>query len=300
MKRVVEQWRSDDNINVLAFITDKCNYSCWYCYNRLKPKHADLNLNVLNKYVDFLHQNIDKKIQLDLIGGEPSCHPNLLDFTMNCTNAEMCIYTNLSQDINLYQRLQQNGMMFDITFHSMPYDEKNVGFMQNIKSIDANHIRGITVMLDKSHFDSNIQTYNELKRMFDGYDVDVDLQLVMIGDKCDSYSHTQLDIYNSLVENDKFKPFNVKFDDGSIAMVSHNQLYQLTKQKHYRWKCNAGLDLVYIHNTGDVYRCDGFYNFSISPEFNLNDGMRIIKTPTLCPMSNCPFEDNVHKWRIFK
>ena len=46
--------------------------------------------------------------------------------------------------------------------------------------------------------------------------------------------------------------------------------------------------------------CDGFYNFSISPEFNLNDGMRIIKTPTLCPMSNCPFEDNVHKWRIFK
>lgn len=47
----------------------------------------------------------------------------------------------------------------------------------------------------------------------------------MIDDKCDSYSHAQLDIYNSLVENDKFKPFNVKFDDGSIAMVSHNQLY---------------------------------------------------------------------------
>lgn len=190
--------------------------------------------------------------------------------------------------------------MFDITFHSIPNDEKNVKFMHNIERISPNNIRGVTVMLDKSHFDSNICTYQELTYMFKKSNIDVDLQLVMLDDECDNYSTSQLDVYYQLIKTDRFQPFVVKFSDGSTSLMSHNQLYELTQQKYYRWKCNAGLDLIYVHNTGDVYRCDGFYNYGMKPEFNLNDGMQMLHNPTICPMANCPFEDNVHKWKIFR
>lgn len=288
MHNVVKQWREDaTNFNILAFITDRCNYNCWYCYNHNKTKHADLDLNTLKKYVDFVKYKTNRAIDLDLIGGEPTQHPYLLDFCKSMDNVNICIYTNFSRDLEYLKTLAQHNVKFDITFHNDKID--------NIYAIDVKSIRGITVMLDKDQFDTGIETFKKLKKNFD----DVDLQLVFIGDSIDSYTQQQLDEYHSLIEDDQDCLFSVQLVDGSIMKVSHNQLYELTNQKYMHWQCNAGKDLIYIHNTGNVYRCDGCYNANLKPEFNIYNGMKIIQTGTICPVKNCPFEDNVMKRRVF-
>lgn len=52
-------------------ITKKCNYNCWYCYDKEFRENKDLDINLIKKYIDTLQENID----IQLIGGEPTLHP---------------------------------------------------------------------------------------------------------------------------------------------------------------------------------------------------------------------------------
>lgn len=290
MSDVVKQWREDaNNLNILAFITDRCNYNCWYCYNNGKPKHKDLDLNMLQKYVDFVKHETNRNIDLDLIGGEPTQHPNLIDFCQNNNNAKICIYTNFSKDVRYLQYLEACGVTFDITIH-----HRNI--IDKLQYISPYSIRGITVMLDKSSFDEDIKLFKIASTYFNH----VDLQLVFLGNELDDYSTQQMHMYEELTKKDNDLLFNVKFHDGNTASVSHNQLYDLTHQKYHNWYCNAGKDLMYIHNTGDTYRCDGYYNSNMPPEFNIYRGMKIFTNGTICKVENCPFEDNVAKQKVFR
>ena len=83
---------------ILAFICDKCNYNCIYCYNK-KPR-SFINLDLL-KFYNFLcklKEHLNKTINLELIGGEPTLHSDLYDFCKKCKDNGIIvtIYTNFS------------------------------------------------------------------------------------------------------------------------------------------------------------------------------------------------------------
>ena len=277
---------------VLAFITDICNKSCWYCYNKIPDQYKELDLSVFNAYIEFLKTK-RSDIDIELIGGEPSCHSKIVEFCKNCKAANMSMYTNFSKELPLYEQLANNGMKFDITYHT-----GNSTTLDNIYAIDVNSIIGITVMLDPTTFDNDIGVYTELKKSFPKLDVDV--QLVFIKDQvCDKYTADQLKIYDNLLLNDDSAFFEVKYKNTS-ELVTHNKLYELTKQHFKYWKCNAGKDLLYVHSNGNVYNCDGYFNARKPPLFNLYAGFKYINKATFCQVENCPFEDNVYKERIFK
>lgn len=151
-----------EKMQVLAFITDICNYDCWYCYvNKKEPnKQQSLDLDVLFQYLTSFHHVVSKPIELELIGGEPSCHPNILSFSetlYKCNiNITYCMYTNFSQKLSKYKSLAANGMRFDITVHNTGNSLSDRYVIENIMSIQTSSIREITVMLDKSKFDIGV------------------------------------------------------------------------------------------------------------------------------------------------
>ena len=93
-----------NNFKLLVFIIDSCNYSCEYCYNDLPRTNKKIDLNKLYFFIsEILLKKLNKKyIQLELIGGEPTLHPDLIDFCEKIShipNIFTTIYTNFSKPV---------------------------------------------------------------------------------------------------------------------------------------------------------------------------------------------------------
>jgi len=115
MKYKIETYNTDlysykNSFKLLVYIIDSCNYNCEYCYNDFPRTNIKLDLNKLYFFIKNILIDIHKKdyIWLELIGGEPTLHPDLLDFCQKISklnNIYMTIYTNFSKDIDFYKTL---------------------------------------------------------------------------------------------------------------------------------------------------------------------------------------------------
>jgi sulfatase maturation enzyme AslB (radical SAM superfamily) len=65
---------------MLAYVVDRCGYSCDYCYNVRPRTGAVMDLKALGRFVDQVSGVYGREVMLDLIGGEVTEHPGLLEF----------------------------------------------------------------------------------------------------------------------------------------------------------------------------------------------------------------------------
>lgn len=83
-------------------ITNLCNLSCRYCYKEDNKEREILNKNSIFNFINLIEKNYPKSISsVQLIGGEPFLHPNILeilDFLIG-KNYEVRISTNGTLDI---------------------------------------------------------------------------------------------------------------------------------------------------------------------------------------------------------
>jgi len=283
-------------LDVLAYITDFCGYGCWYCYNRVIGPRKHINLAELAGFARRVKTVTTRDLELELIGGEPSVHPDIEEFCGDaCQFSSVVMYTNLGRDSGLYRRLANLGVRFDISYHE-PDAKRNAKVLENIDTIPKSSIRGITVMLDKSRFDDNVRIFYELKTRYP--DIDVDFQQIIIGSELDSYSDEQLAKMAQMTGTEPHGDFQIKTNRRTMN-VSHNQIYEITRQKYKRWLCSAGVDLLYVHVDGKVYRCDGYFNGRMPSIGDIRGGIRLPSHPSVCEVENCPFQDNVTKRNVF-
>lgn len=293
---VQESCPSFTKLNVLAYITDFCNYNCWYCYNKVRGEKKNLDLDDLAEYVRFLKTTTKREIELELIGGEPSIHPGIENFVSEVHDVcDVVFYTNYSRDFEFYSRLMDLDAKFDISYHET--NKPNQAVLDNFSRTPHKNIRGLTIMLDKDRFRENLELFRELKA--ENPDIDIDIQLVFIGDEPDSYSPEQISEYRTVVAGDNHNIFEIRTNKRSLD-VSHNIVYELTKQKYKHWMCNAGKDLLYVHVNGDIFCCDGYFNARMKPIGSIYGKYVIPDKRTLCQVENCPFQDNVKKVKVFK
>lgn len=97
------------------------------------------------------------------------------------------MYTNYSLDLSLYKQMcsGRSGVQFDITYHEQD-GKLNSKVIDNILSTPLDRIRGVTVMLDKALFSQQMEVFKLLRDKLPS--ADVDLQLVLIDGREDSYS----------------------------------------------------------------------------------------------------------------
>jgi hypothetical protein len=65
------------------------------------------------------------------------------------------------------------------------------------------------------------------------------------------------------------------------------------------WKCNAGLDYLYIHFDGTVHPCDENDGIIL---YDINKGGNFVfpSRPMICPRHTCPCLFDVYKEKVFK
>ena len=294
-----------DCIHITAYIIDNCNYKCFYCYNRMPRSGCQQNLDKLYKFIKYIYSQVHRKISIELIGGEPTLHPDLYAFCKKISNLQyitnILIFSNFSKDIDFYYHLLNvsSKIQFDFSYHSI--DNKiNYLYMSKLNqiiNIDAFHNRFIaSIMFEPGiNFKYSKYIFNMLHKEKIGYQ-NIDFRLVKPYSLSFMYTDDQISFFSSLVE--KYKKhkyeFDLQYNDGTIEITS-SELMDFNKKFYFKhWLCNAGIDSYYIHCDSQIYLCQSCYIENKMPISTI-DSFNLPKTPCICQCENCGCS-----WGIFK
>lgn len=299
-------------LNILLFIVDKCNFECEYCYNR-QPRHLDYaKLDIFLKYVKDISNKTQRCLNISLIGGEPTLHPEMESFCdelLLIPNTTVEILTNFSQPLEYYLRLLEKNIKLAATWHGKKKDKANLSYFSKMlkvpKQFFENNQIEIRIMFENDNWENSDRMFNYVYPIFKQW---VEISLLQQNDGYSyPYSHEQRKIYGEYVKKLKCDRnfFTVEYSDGSKKKMSFNDMYFSDPLLSFHlWKCNAGLDYIYVHSDGNVYHCQSYYEHYFKPICNiyeLNGEYQIdLYKPCICRAKYCSCDFDVKKEKILK
>ena len=307
---ICEESKYSNYVTILAYISDSCNYSCPYCYNKMPRSDALLDLDSLFSLCTCMRNATRKMIKIELIGGEPTLHPDLLEFCqkVQMTNTMECfVLTNFSQSMSYYSSLLQCGATITATWHSLKNDKRNEGYIDKAlsisrKFIDSNQLE-LRIMFEPDNFDNSRYALERLVSANLGNCIQCGLLSAGSYDT-HLYSKHQLDEYYQTIckAGDHRSFYRVAYKDGSIERLQFNDMFLNCNFSFSRWLCSAGKDYLYVHVDGSVYPCETyFYDMPASSSIgNICDIKRINTKKTLCKCKFCTSCDfGIPKQKVF-
>lgn len=150
-------YATSGSFKLLAFIADMCNYDCKYCYN-VKPRTGlMLDLAVLRQFVvDILIGQIHRDaIHIELIGGEPTLHPDLPVFCSDMAaveNAYITIFSNFSKPAEYYRALLDSNSRVKLILSWHSANGQSSDFIDKLDGFSEDQLRNrITVSVIYEH-----------------------------------------------------------------------------------------------------------------------------------------------------
>lgn len=296
---------------ILCNIIDLCNQSCKYCYNKTPRTGVKLDLTKLRDFVIYLIQHKRKrKIEVILLGGEPTLHKDLEEFCaiMDRLEVRCTVMSNFSSSINLYlQLLELHNVQFDFSWHSTYSCQTS--FIDKIEQIPYKYFEDeridITVMYEQDAHEESLHIFNQLREKYRKY-----LDLAFISPIANKYTYNytkdQLFQHKLAVENNKStrqEYDNISFctDNGVDDIATNDVMNPMNDLNNFnRWLCNAGQDQLYVHYNGDIAACPDMY-FQRKTVFGNIYALANIKNMhcTLCQAAVCTCPFYAKKTKIF-
>ena len=306
---VHEESKYSNYVTVLAYVIDKCNYNCLYCYNKMPRSNAVIDLDSLFMLCTHIHKTTKKLVKIELIGGEPTLHPRLLDFCEKVfkSKAMTCfVLTNFSQPLTYYESLLQLGATITATWHSTNDDPINKKYIDKAlrisrKFVDAGQLE-LRIMFEADNFNNSKLVLNKL--VFAGLSSCIQCGLLSVGSyDTHLYTKQQLDEYYQTICNVGGKSFyHVKYSDGTETTMQFNDMFLNHNFSFHNWICSAGKDYLYVHVDGRIYPCETY--FYDMPEFcaigSIYGINRITMKKTMCRCKFCTSCDfGIPKQKVF-
>lgn len=232
-------------------LIDVCNQKCSYCYegyghNATRPKSTFFkDIKQQNNYLDTLTILRLKTIgtfDVDIIGGEPTLHPHLLNILQELTENKNCddisLITNLSKPIKYFKTindLKSDKLIICPSLHFEYYSDELIQ-----KCVDINEFENITIIPiimvhdDIKHYNNIIKTLKIFKEKGIKYTISF-LSSVPYYDI--NYNTDYVKKIEKFASNDVLK-FNFKIsgkkDDTELTRYDIHQ----HKLVHFRgWRC---------------------------------------------------------------
>ena len=282
--------KQQDYINLTISIIDACTQHCDYCYNKFKRTNNILDLNELLEYLTKSPQ----KLQLDILGGEPTLHPDLYEF---CKKAallpniyKISIYTNCSANIDFYSKLLLIQKVFIIfSIHSYQFFKQHINFFNKIYLLSSNI--EYRFMFNYEFIDCYNQTqctdifqFKNVSNIAAISDKAYDKYLIKYN-KIITHVFNQLR-FNNLYTKYKFNISNNIMTYGDIYLNAINNELNISNE-YTKILCTAGIQQMYIHTNGDIALCESQYlnhNSILSNIYNQNklNKFYLNKKPVLC------------------
>ncbi|AOY75672.1 radical SAM protein [Clostridium formicaceticum] len=300
-----------DKFEIYWLLGYQCNYTCSYCFYKMKEKNvfkvSDDQLRNATNNIASLH---NKKIKVDLVGGEPTIFPyyqQLIWDLEKLPNVEMIqTETNLSRSLKYFEELfSQTVNIEKLTFSASYHFEfaKQDEFIEKILLFNRYNVRiGITFM---AHPDK----LQEVKRFIDTCSIyetkSVAFQLAVVldmGMPDPRYKKSDLEWINSV--NDIFRKNSNKSDSGVCIKyqkdggniheikISPRRAIADGFNDFRNMQCMAGMDSIRINEKGDVFPAMCFWesskdDFCRGKNIFNKDEQLYFDSPVICPFSCC-------------
>jgi MoaA/NifB/PqqE/SkfB family radical SAM enzyme len=293
-----EFYAEPNSFGVLAYIIDRCNYSCPYCYNHFPRHETVMDLDRLGIFVDEMQkQKNPSRFYLDLIGGEPLLHPDIADFgkeMMKRKNIISTVYSNMSFPVEKYLELLDIGYFFIMAWHGLCDDGV---FLDKLETLYPFKDKiDVSVMLEPGNLRS-IKMFKTIKDKFPDYKRIFLSTLTESDHYKRKYTDEELNFLKYLCPMTDESNTKIVYSDGSVKSVDDNYFFLDPKRANFRrWLCNAGKDFVYVHHDGSIHPCDQDDGM---PFGNIYGKWKVPDRPILCNLPECPCFYDTYKVRVF-
>ena len=221
------------------FLTNWCNFKCTYCseVTRLITQFDKQKSPTKHKLVLSRLKNIKDLFVIELIGGEPTLHPNIDEIISELELMEYCkevqLITNLSRPVHFYNKFdsgEYKKLSILCSFHPEFYkdewlekvlefkDFKNIKFTIVFNLIDKKEYWPLTLKVLQELKDNNVRfAYNILSST---------------PRWSPNYTTEFYETFNQYLDTGKFKEnISYNFDDGSTNIFHEGQIIE--KKLHY-------------------------------------------------------------------
>ena len=114
------------------------------------------------------------------------------------------------------------------------------------------------------------------------------------------YTESELAEFNSRSSQSEIRNTVIEYSNGSRDVVNDNYFFSNRKRLDFKfWKCNAGLDYMYVHYDGTMHPCDENDGVVL---YDMTKGGDFVfpKHPVICPRHDCPCLFDVYKESLLK
>lgn len=306
-------------LRIELFLSNVCNYSCWYCFKGFHegdvpwPKFKKVK-NSLEHIINYYKTNANKsEIQLHIMGGEPTLWKEFSTFVKYFKEVHGCVISISSNGSRTLRWWEQYGDYVDHTMLSCHHERVNSKHIADVADIlyTKNKTVNAMVLMDPTNWDKCITIVEELKKSKCQWPITV----LEVHNDVQQYTQEQNEyLKDSLkrwpnkdywISAEKFPRNNptITFLDGTEEEISRNWLSLNNKNVFTGWECNIGIDTFFIDKTGDIrgacgqplYNLDTFYNI-YDTDF-VNNFTPVIQ-PVICKKNgicDCQPEINARK-----
>jgi organic radical activating enzyme len=306
-------------LRIELFLSNVCNYSCWYCFKGYHegdvpwPKFEKVK-NSLEHIINYYKTNANKsEIQLHIIGGEPTLWREFSDFVKYFSEEHKCVISMSSNGSRTLRWWEQYGDYVDHTMLSCHHERVNSKHIADVADIlySKNKTVNAMVLMDPTAWDKCKSIVEDLEQSKYQWPITV----TEVHNEKQPYTVEQKEYFRNALKRmpnikywlsaEKFPRNNptITFLDGTEKEISRNWLSLNNKNIFTGWECNIGIDTFFIDKTGDIrgacgqplYNLDTFYNI-YDTDF-VNNFTPVIQ-PVICKKNgicDCQPETNARK-----
>lgn len=298
---------------------DRCNFKCIYCINKFPRTSQIIDIYLLFKFLCQLYGYAQKKLIIELAGGEPLIHPKLIEFVQMLSQSQidyhLSITTNFSYPFSMYKKLMDvSHCDFVFSYHVV---ESNIeqafnSFFTKLTKIDNDYYKKccIRILYNNLYAEHCLKCLNHIVQKYNNKMRIEFCQLLSTQHYLSRYTAQQMSAYDDalskICESNTQNEYLVKYSDGTMQeyniydiCVSQTQVIS----NFHLWKCDAGRLNYYVHCDGGIYPCANYFDQFQRPLANIHDKhfnfLRINKR-TLCLLQSCRCEFPLAKERLIK
>lgn len=293
-----------ETLDVEFVLGNVCNYKCHYCFpgchegTHRWPDHEIIVTNI-KKLFAFYKKQGKKKIDLKIIGGEPTLWPHLETFVEEIkkdVDVFVRISTNASRTIKYWQ---EKSHLFDeitISVHNEFVKLDHIIEVANFIHEQKRSNLYVYVLMDPNNWARSLECFNYL--MDNSKEWFLAPQPVLFNNLT-VYDSAQTK-YLSLMEKrqsvnprtDKKPNIIMQLEHSLEEPYDYKKIVLSNANRFYGYNCNLGLDRIYISIDGDIKGACGevlFKNTLNIKDKNFQDRLEMIDTikPVLCGQTAC-------------
>lgn len=231
----------NDFIDVDWTVLTFCNYKCDYCYAR-NSKSIKWNQILTKEKIDecfYAFEQSKHKIILNVLGGEPTLHPNIdyiIECAYNCCKiSRIAVITNNSRLIKLPKTY--NKLLVVCTYHPSTVKNENT-FLKNLEYYTNLGIETrVSIMADDRFLEKTNQIYDKLENT----KAEIEISYIINN--------------NNKPEKNSLKKPNLKNYSFNGNLFSIDEIYKNNLNNFKGWKCKRGYLFINIDGkiTGNCF-----------------------------------------------